>query len=117
MNKGKRFLKIFVVGALCLLLLGTVTMLLWNWLVPLLFKGPPITFWQALGLFVLSKILFGSWGGGRCRNGGGPGWKNRYVEKLAAMTPEERERFKRRMSEKWCHSGSEKPPTPPASNV
>ena len=36
---------------------GGVTMLLWNWLVPTLFNGPAITFIQALGILVLSKIL------------------------------------------------------------
>ena len=35
-----------------------VLMLLWNWLVPDLFSGPEITFWQAAGLLLLSKILF-----------------------------------------------------------
>lgn len=110
MNKGKKFLKIFAVALLCLLALGGVIMLLWNWLVPHLFSGPHITFWQALGLFLLSKILFGGWGGGKCRNGGGPGWKNRYYEKLSTMSSEERERFKKRMSEKWCHSGRKEDP-------
>ena len=112
MNKGKKFLKIFAVGVVCLLVVGGVIMLLWNWLVPHLFSGPQITFWQALGLFLLAKILFGGWRGGKCRNGGGVAWKNRYYDKLAAMSPEERESFKKRMSEKWCYSGSkEKPKT------
>ena len=35
-----------------------VFMLLWNWLMPVIFKLPEINFWQALGLFLLSKILF-----------------------------------------------------------
>ncbi len=34
-----------------------LTMSLWNWLVPELFHGPIITFWQTAGLFLLSKIL------------------------------------------------------------
>lgn len=41
-----------------------VTMLLWNWLVPDLFNGPAITYWQAAGLLVLSKILFSGIGCG-----------------------------------------------------
>jgi hypothetical protein len=44
-----------------------VTMLLWNWLIPTLFSGPVITYWQALGLIVLAKILFSS-GPGGCRS-------------------------------------------------
>jgi len=34
-----------------------ITMSLWNWLIPLLFHGPVLTFWQTAGLFILSKIL------------------------------------------------------------
>jgi hypothetical protein len=30
---------------------------LWNWLIPELFNGPVLTFWQTAGLFILSKIL------------------------------------------------------------
>ncbi len=34
-----------------------LTMSLWNWLIPVLFHGPVITFWQTAGLFILSRIL------------------------------------------------------------
>jgi hypothetical protein len=30
---------------------------LWNWLIPELFHGPELNFWQTVGLFFLSKIL------------------------------------------------------------
>ena len=33
------------------------TMSLWNWLIPELFNGPTLSFWQTAGLFILSKIL------------------------------------------------------------
>lgn len=33
-------------------------MLLWNWLMPLIFDLPEVTFWQSLGLNLLSSILF-----------------------------------------------------------
>lgn len=41
-----------------------VVMWLWNWLVPELFNGPVLGYWQTLGLLVLSKILFSGIGGG-----------------------------------------------------
>lgn len=101
MKKGKKILKIMAVVILGLLLLGLIIMGLWNWLVPQLFNGPPISFWQALGLFLLARIFFGGWGNkGRWR--AGADWKHRYYEKLSTMTPEDRERFKQRMKEKWC---------------
>jgi hypothetical protein len=97
--KGLKFL---VFGAAISALLGSVVMGLWNWLVPVLFHGPIISFWQAIGLFALSKILFGGWG----RNHGwGEGrhahWKQRFEDRMANMTPEEKEKFKQNMQERW----------------
>ena len=43
---------------------GQVVMLLWNWLAPELFGLRLITFWQALGLLALCRILFGGFGMG-----------------------------------------------------
>lgn len=47
---------------------GEVVMHLWNWLLPTLFGWRPVTFWQALGLLALSRILFGGWGGHRSKH-------------------------------------------------
>ena len=102
MNKGIKIVKWTVVCVLFVFLFGYITMILWNWLVPSVFNGPVINFWQALGLLLLSKILFGGFGGKQW--GGGPGhhWKHRYYEKLSTMSPEDKERFKARIREKWC---------------
>ena len=102
MKKGKWFLKCLLAGIVFLLLLGLVTMYLWNWLVPVIFNGPELRFVEALGLLLLAKILFGGWGGRSWRGGGGPSWKHRYYEKLSSMSAEDRERFKTRLREKWC---------------
>lgn len=45
-------------------LVGLVLMLLWNWLMPDIFKLPRIDYWQAWGLLALSTILFRGNGGG-----------------------------------------------------
>ncbi|MEQ8926280.1 MAG: hypothetical protein RLO81_10735 [Fulvivirga sp.] len=78
-----------------------VVMSLWNWLIPDLFNGPVLDFWQTLGLIILSKILFGGFKGGRSHkpHGGewGAGWKKRFKE----MTPEERVAFKEKWRNKW----------------
>jgi hypothetical protein len=42
------------------LALGFAVMWLWNWLMPAIFKLPAITFWQAVGLLVLSQLLLKS---------------------------------------------------------
>jgi len=107
MNKGLRILGWTAMGLLAVSVFGLVTMLLWNWLVPVLFNGPIIGFWQALGLLVLSKLLF--WGAGG--KGNHNHWKNKVYNKFSSMTPEEREALKQKMKEKWCHweeSGSSK---------
>jgi len=43
---------------------GFVVRLLWNWLLPPIFGLREITFWQALGLLALCRILFGGYGRG-----------------------------------------------------
>ncbi len=83
-------------------LFGFGTMYLWNWLVPTLFHGPVINFWQTIGLFVLSKILFGGFhgkGGGRGWRGNSKmreRWKQKMEERMANMTEEEKEKMKTR---------------------
>ena len=110
MNKGWIVLKWAVLGLLFVSLLGWGTMMLWNWLVPDLFHGPVIGFWQALGLLMLSKVLFSGFGGKRhCDHGHHPAgnWKNRLYSRYSSMTPEDREVFKKKMKEKWCRYDAE----------
>ena len=73
---------------------GEVVMHLWNWFLPPLFGWHTLTFWQALGLLVLSRILFGRLGG---HGPGGGRWRRRWEEKQEHLTPEERERFRQSM--------------------
>tara|TARA_R110002050_G_scaffold109796_1_gene221102 strand:- start:26568 stop:26975 length:408 start_codon:yes stop_codon:yes gene_type:complete len=47
------------------ILFGYVIMWLWNWLMPELFGLTTINYWQAIGLFILFKILIGGCGGGK----------------------------------------------------
>ncbi len=78
---------------LALLAFGSIVMLLWNAILPAVIHVSTINFWQALGILLLSKILFGGfkggWGGGRRHQ-----WKDQMERKLSNMTPEEKEKFK-----------------------
>ena len=78
--------------------LGAVVMLLWNAVVPGIFAAAPqIDYLHALGLLVLSRILFGGLrghGGWRGRMHGHRHGHERWA-KWQAMTPEEREQFHR----------------------
>ena len=83
---------------------GEVVMHLWNWLLPVLFGVRQITFWQALGVLILSRILFGGWGGG-----GHDHSKSKWPsdEKWKKMSREEREKVREEMCSRWC--GGEAP--------
>jgi len=70
---------------------GEVVLQLWNWLLPPLFGWRQITFWQAVGILALCRILFGGLG----RHGFDRSrFRRRMAERWERMTPEERERFR-----------------------
>jgi hypothetical protein len=77
---------------------GELVLQLWNWLLPPLFGWRLITFWQALGLLALCRILFGGWG---CHGSPRSNMRRRIDERVRQrmderwekMTPEEREKF------------------------
>jgi hypothetical protein len=77
---------------------GEIVLHLWNWLLPPLFGWREITFWQALGLLALCRILFGGLGS---HGSGRPNFRRRMEERCDHMTPEERERFRQRMRERF----------------
>jgi hypothetical protein len=83
---------------------GVVVRLLWNWLLPPLVGWPEVTFWQALGVLALCRILFGGLG---CHGRSRPGRWDR-------MTDEERERIRLRMRERF---GFRPPPGDPAQTA
>ena len=77
---------------------GELVLQLWNWLLPTLFGWRQITFWQALGLLALCRILFGGFG----RHGSGrSNVRRRMAERWERMTPEERERVRQGWRGRW----------------
>jgi|ERR1700722_19229082 hypothetical protein len=112
-----RVLKFVVFGVAIATLMGFVVMSLWNRLTPGLFGWHSITFWQALGLLVLSRILFG----GMFRRGGGwgpgMGWRRGMMERWEKMTPEEREKFRAGMRGRCGPFGSASPAAPPTAEA
>lgn len=85
-----------VCGALIAALLGFVVMNLWNRVLVEVVHVSPVSFWQALGLLVLSKILFGGFRKGGWGRHKGRHWKKHMADREAwqGMTPEEREKIK-----------------------
>lgn len=87
---------VFIVLAMLLMVLalGAVVMWLWNAILPELFAVPRLTYPKALGLFLLSRILFGSFRFGR----GHMRHKGMHIkERFMQMSEEEKRVFK----EKW----------------
>jgi hypothetical protein len=106
--RGRRFLHILRVVAIVIVaftVFGFVVTHLWNYLMPALFGLRMITFWQAVGLIILGRLLFG---GFRPGFGGAP-WRRHMMARWEQMTPEEREKFR----EGWRHRDT--PKSTPAS--
>ncbi len=74
-------------------------MILWNWLIPSIFEIRAFTFWEAVGILALSKILFGGMHGGRkkhaccCGKHGRNGWKEKFKNKWANMSDKDKARW------------------------
>ena len=92
---------------------GQAVKLLWNSLATPLFGLPLLSFWQALGMLMLCRILFGGFGfgggghsgprgriGGRMADRMADRVADRFAERWQNMTPEERERFRERVRER-----------------
>ncbi|HEY4379690.1 MAG TPA: hypothetical protein VGN01_05050 [Acidobacteriaceae bacterium] len=105
-NRALHVLKVLAIVAVAFTVFGFVTMQLWNWLMPALFGLKTITFLQAVGVVVLSKILLGGFRAPWARK---RQWKQDLAERWTEMNPEERERFLAGMRGRWgCGFGPER---------
>jgi hypothetical protein len=84
--------KRLVIGVVLVAVLGLLVMSLWNALLPAIIGVKSIGFWQALGLLVLCRILFGGLGFRPGMFGMGRE-RRRMHERWMQMTPEQREQF------------------------
>jgi hypothetical protein len=113
-RKLRRYWPLFIPVALAgfavfIFIGGEIVKSLWNWLVPPLFGLPLITFWQALALLILCRILFGGFGmsgGGHSQHRGSMADRmadraaDRFADRWQNMSPEERDRFRQRVRER-----------------
>jgi hypothetical protein len=104
-RRALHVLKVIAIVAVAITVVSFLTMHLWNWLMPAVFGLHAITWPEALGLLVLSRILMGGFRrpGGGC----GPrwGWRRKMNARWEQMTPEERERFRAGMRGRWGCGG------------
>lgn len=95
-NRGKNFwikMVLFIPFAIAagVYIFGNLVMFLWNSILPPVFGFSVITFWQAIGLLVLSKILFGGFSGGHHRHKRSCHHRS---DQWMNLTPEEKEKMK-----------------------
>lgn len=55
-NKLVQIIVVIVTSLILLSLVSLVVMLLWNWVAVALFNAPHISFWMALGVFVIIRL-------------------------------------------------------------
>ena len=114
-RKFRFLIPLFVLAFLALV--TGVVFGLWNGVLTDVLGVKPITYWQALGLLVLAKILFGGFPGRRGRFG--PPWwaRRKMMERWQSLTPEQREQMREEMRGRfgewphppWCGPEPEKP--------
>ena len=112
---------IAIFAVLAIFAFGYCFQLLWNWLIPDLFNGPVITFWQGMGLILLGKLIVGGRPGGGCKCKKSK-WKKKkeywtkyknsedfkqWKESCKTMSEEEKNEMKQKMKEKFFKDKNE----------
>jgi lipopolysaccharide export LptBFGC system permease protein LptF len=82
---------------------SAIVMLLWNWLIPSISQFSPLTYWQAMGLFVLSRILFGGFSFRHHHNAARRHFDAMpFKAKFMNMSDDERQQFKSQWKQRCC---------------
>jgi hypothetical protein len=100
--KGRKcfFFPLLIAG---LFAISAVVMLLWNWILPGISSMLPLTYWQAMGLFLLCRILFGGFRFARHHHGHRPPYAQpEFKDKFMEMTDEEKLQFKNQWKNRCC---------------
>src|SRR5215831_3996162 len=95
---GRMFFMMIFFAAAFVAVFGFIVMNLWNAILPAVIHVGAITFWQAVGILLLGRILFGGFPGGGWR--GRHQWRRRMYEKWNDMTPEQREKLQQAWRER-----------------
>ncbi len=104
-----------ILGAGLIILMGFVVMWLWNWLMPMIFNLTTLTYWQAAGVFILAKIIFGGFGGDSSNNSNSKHKpKNKIKKEFSKEFDKEFEKLNKsdkeydKLYEKWWEEKGEK---------
>ena len=100
----RRWYWLFLLVPIFILGIAALITWLWNSLIPPIFGLGTITYWQAFGLFILSRILFGGFRGHGSSRYGHYGRMSHFRKKWMNMTEEERQKYKEEWK-KCCSPG------------
>jgi hypothetical protein len=89
-----RFIFFPLMAAAAVLFFGGLVMYLWNAILPAVTSAREISFWQAVGLLVLSRILFGGFRGGPFQGGPRHRARKEMREKWMNMTDDEKSQLR-----------------------
>lgn len=95
---------------------GALVMALWNAVLVDALGAKPLGYWQALGLLLLCRVLFGKWGPRRMGPPGAAGGRAAWGEKWGAMSPEQRASFRTHWKAR-CAAPDGAKTTPPAGDT
>jgi hypothetical protein len=83
-----------LIGIAAFSLFSFIVMGLWNKVLVDVVPVSPVSFWQAAGILLLSKILFSGFKGGGSFGRGRHQWSQEMKDKWQNMTPDEKEKMK-----------------------
>lgn len=110
--RKRKFILIPLFIIVGVLVFGGLVMFLWNMVLAQVLHLSTISFFQAVGILILSKILFSGFRGGWGRHHDHrQKWQQHLAERWARMTPEEREKFKQKIKSR-CRPGWDFPGNP-----
>jgi hypothetical protein len=100
---GRKWFFIPMVVIAGIFIFGAIVMCLWNAVMPHVFTSVgPVTYCQAIGILVLSKILFGGFSKGGRGFAGRRARSRECKEKWMNMSEEERAKFKEEWKNRCC---------------
>ena len=95
-RRRRRFIFFPLIPIAAALAFGLIVMLLWNAILPRVINVASLSYWQAVGLLILCRILFGGFfrGGPRYGSAGSLRGRSMWWSKWANMSEEEKAKLR-----------------------
>ena len=102
---GKKRFFFFPLFLLAFFSLSAIVMLLWNWIIPSISTFGVLSYWKAMGLLTLTRILFGGFHFKRHQHKMHQHFEQHaaFKDKFMVMSDEEKQEFKNQLKNRCCH--------------